>query len=201
MGDQLFPDDPRPVYVYSGDQEFDTGIVSFRGGPEQRRTMQKYPRYNYTLLYGLMSHADFQTFWNFYRTHYGAGESFFYWDQKSRFFETSYLEQFIAYGDGVLDTFDIPGKLGVSDSITVYLESTELVRDTDYSVLTGSGAGGADQIQILTGPVVTGGLLTCDFAGRLRVRVRFAEDEMSYSWFAASLFEYGLELRGLLPNA
>ncbi len=199
MGSQVYPDDPRPAYVFTGSQSFSTGIVEI-GSTEQRRIKQLYPKHNFTLLYDKLSNSELETFWEFYRRRWGPGDSFWYFDHRGRFYETNWYFEFIAVADGILSIFDIPGILGVTDTITVFQNSVPLVRDTDYQVLIGGGSGNADRIEFLIAPPVAGAQLACDFEGRIRVMSRFTDDEMTFEWFAASLFNSGLELTGLLPN-
>jgi hypothetical protein len=72
---------------------------------------------------------------------------------------------------------------------------------THYTISAGTGTSGADQIAFVTGsPDYTpsdGAIVTCDFTGYLRMKVRFTDDQLSREMFNYRLFRMGLSMTGL----
>lgn len=76
-------------------------------------------------------------------------------------------------GDAANDTFTIPGK--TTSSVTVYVDDVEKTLTTHYTILTGTGSNGEDQIEFTPGNIPgTDAVVTVDFTGRRRWYVRYA---------------------------
>jgi len=169
---------------------------------EQRKQKSVYAKYNVTLKYDYLSENDFKVLWNFYMAMKGSFYSFYIYDV---FLET-HNRLFVGMGDGVLDTFDIPGKTTSAQSI---YENGVLVYDcgvtvspqnVNCTILTGGGDESSDRVQFSV-PPASGYPVTCTFIGYLRMYVRFKEDNLSREHFEYKAFKTGIELQGLIPGA
>jgi hypothetical protein len=106
----------------------------------------------------------------------------------------AHVDQYIGTGDGTTEIFDIPGRS--TSSQTIYVDSVEQTVTTDYVILTGGGTSSSDRVDFVSPPAL-GAIITCDFSGYLRMRVKFAEDQMSYDLFVTTLYNVGLSMKGL----
>ena len=185
--------DPKPRYPLHTEIEFGTLISAFDGGTEQRRQKLLYPRYNVTIRYNAISKTEAQTLWNFYVARKGSYESFFCYDLALLLQHSfAHTDQYCGTGDSATTIFDIPGRS--TSSRTVYLDNIEQTSGITY--LTGGGASSADRIQFSAAPT-SGEIITVDFAGYLRMKVRFAEDKLTRENFVYKLYSYGIQLKGL----
>jgi len=185
-----FPTDPAPIYPLVIEPEWKTLISNLDGGGEDRRQKWLYPKYNVRLKYSPLTKAEMQTLWNFYLARRGAYEAFYIYDLVSM----DHDGQYCATADGSTDIFDLPGK--ATSSQTIYLDGIEQTVTTDYSILTGGGESDSDRVDFVSAPAA-GAIVTADFTGFLRMRVRFAQDKLSREMFSYLLFNHGLELKGL----
>ena len=189
-----FPESPAPVYPLTISPRFSTIVTGMDSGLEERTAKWLFPKYDITVRYQALSSTDAQILWNFYLARKGSYEAFYIYDLSLMALVTkAHVDQYVATGDGTTDTWDIPGRS--TSSHTIYIDGTE-INAANYSILTGGGASSADRIEFDTAPVL-GEIVTVDFSGYLRIRARFAQDQMSSELFATSLFNIGLELRGL----
>lgn len=69
---------------------------------------------------------------------------------------------------------------GITTSgVSIYVDGTlKTAGGVDYTLVVGGGAGGADRILFVSYPT-TGDLITSNFTGYLRIKARFADDELS----------------------
>lgn len=118
----------------------------------------------------------------------GRAEAFHFYFRRSG----SHKAQYVAYGDGVLTTFDLPGKS--TSSQTIYLDGA--AQGSGYTILTGGGSSSSDRVQF-DAAIPLGQLITCDFTGFLRNRCRFEEDRMTEERFYTTCYRTGLRLKGL----
>lgn len=170
-----------------------TIISEMDAGNEQRKQKSTYAIYDVSLKYDHLTITEFQTIWNFYMARRGAYEAFYIYDKISMTHGETNMPVYIGLGDGVITTFDIPGKTTTSQSI--YLDGS-LVGGGNYSILTGGGAESSDRVQFTAAPG-SGILITCKFTGYLRIRCRFEEDKLSRESFNYSALRTGLKFRGL----
>jgi len=84
--------------------------------------------------------------------------------------------------------FELPSKS--TTGLTVYVNGTS----TGVTFLSGGGDEGVDRIQFATAPA-HGALITADFTGQQRFRMRFKEDMGSKSLFLSVLYNMGLALQ------
>jgi len=198
------PSDPMPVYPLVIAPQWHTLISQFDSGKEQRRQKQLFPTYNIKVRYNALTRREMEKLWNFYMARKGALESFYFFDKAVH----RHTNQFIGIGDGQRRVFDIPAKdtkqKGKEEGRIVYVngkkQSTNVQTGQIEKFITGEGIGGSDQVKFKDRSAfipAMGEVLTCDFTGRLRIRCRFAQDNLSRELFATMLFRFGIELKGL----
>ena len=83
-----------------------------------------------------------------------------------------------------------------TSSQKIYINGVKQVVTVQYSILIGGGAESSDRVRFVTAPAVNE-IISCDFAGYMRNRCRFANDKMTRTQFAHALYSTGLELKGL----
>jgi uncharacterized protein (TIGR02217 family) len=190
---QVFPESPAPNFGYTLTPRWDTMIKRVRSGAEQRRGKLTYAQYDAELLYDVLTQSEMvDEFYEFYMAHKGALTAFWFYDIISH----AHKGLYVGTGDGSTEVFDLPGKS--TSSQTIYVDGVEQTVTTDYVILTGGGDGNADRVDFVT-PPSEGQVVTCDFTGYLRCRMRFEEDEMDRTLFSVALFKTGLKLKGLAP--
>lgn len=185
----LYPETPNPVDPISTEQEWKTLISPRGGGKEQRRSKWSFAKYNIGLTYDLITpRSQMQILWDFYSARKGAAEAFYFYFR----YLGSHKNLYIAYGDGVLSTFDIPGKS--TSSHILYFDGA--AQGSGWTKVTGGGAEDSDRVTFDSIPPL-GTLITCDFTGYLRSRNRFEQDTMAEERFYLVCFSTGLRLKGL----
>ena len=186
----LYPEIPIPNFPYDLTENWKTIVSAFDSGKEQRRQKQIYAKYDMGFAYSVLSVAEVATLWNFYNARRGAYEAFYAYTPDLALWTGLY----IGMGDGEETTFDIPGKNTAAQKI--YIQDVEQTITDDYSILEGGGAEGADRVLFVEAPEVNA-IITCDFAGRMRIRCRFEEDKLTKQNFTYQLFSTGIKLKGL----
>ena len=184
----VFPSSPVYTYPVIFTPVWNTLTSDFENGAEQRRQKWLYAKYDVEIKFNNLSTSDAKTIYEFYMARKGSYESFYFFDPYS--FE--HVGLYIGTADGVTDIFDIPGK---STSSRVLYENGGVV-SSGVSYLVGGGDGAADRIDYVT-PPADGTIITIDFAGFVRAKVKFKEDNLNRDNFTLSLFKYGLELKGV----
>ena len=185
--------DPTPRYPLLIETEFNTLISGFDGGGEQRRQKLLYPRYNLTIKYKAITKTEAQTLYNFYLARGGSYESFFIYDLSLLLLHSfTHTGQYMGTGDGSTTTFDVPGRS--TSSRTVYIDGAD--ETASGSFLTGGGSSDSDRFTFNTAPIA-GAIVTIDFTGYLRMKVRFADDKLTRENFVMALYSYGIKLKGV----
>jgi len=193
-----YPETPRPIYPLTVTPVWKT-LISLQGtGKEQRRQKSLFPVYDVIINYHALSAADAKTLWEFYMARKGAYEAFYIYDL-ALLADVSFnhTDQYCGTGDAATDTFDLPGRS--TSSQVIYIDGATQSTPGDYSILTGGGVSNSDRVQFTSAPA-EGAIITCDFAGFLRIRARFKEDRLDRDLFLTKLFRYGIELKGLKPS-
>ncbi len=188
----LYPESPAPEFSAIFKARWKTIISPFDNGKEVRKQKQFFAQYDMSFLYNLLTPAEFQTLWNFYQARKGAYESFYAYAVDSADYDALY----VATADGVLSTFDIPGKSTSAQSIYINGVLQSGVSPVAYTVLVGGGQEDSDRVQFVSTPTI-GSVITCDFTGYLRNRCRFRVDEITRELFSVAIYKTGLELKGL----
>jgi uncharacterized protein (TIGR02217 family) len=168
-------------------------------GAEQRRQLWTFPKYDVSVQYDELDFNELRTLYAFYMARRGAYEGFFVFDLASLAgIILAHESQYVGRGDGVTTSFAVPGKN--TSAHKFYVDGSEL-GSTFFSVTPSAGADGADLVEFTSGYVPhEHSIISCDFTGDLRMRVRFAKDKQDYKLFAATAYTTGVELYGLGPE-
>lgn len=186
----VYPSTPSPTFPYVLEPEWRTLITPFDDGSEQRRQKWLYSKYNVRLSYYGLSATASNTLWEFYQARKGSYEAFHFFEPLDA---SSHTGLYVGIGDSTTVNFDIPAK--ETASRVTYING---VVTTSVSYTTAAGTDGSDRVTFSVAPTSTE-TITCDFVGKLRVRCRFAEDNLSREFFNEKLFSYGITLKGLAP--
>ena len=167
---EVYPATPKPSFSYVLDHQFRTLITDFESGTEARNKRWRFPKRTFVIIYKVMEFiaSERDAIYEFYQNRLGIHEPFWYFD----FQERKWIDQKVGYGDGVEDTFDLPGNGTI---IAVYIDEVATV---DYSFSGGTGEGGADQI-IFDSIPANKSILTADFTGYLRIQGHFKDDKLT----------------------
>lgn len=188
-----YPTDPEPIYPFSITSEYKTIISTKETGTELATEQWRFPKRSLSLKYDIReSLSGVNTLWNFYKSRRGAYLPFWFFDLYSMDSDgslPSHTDEYAGRGDGVTTVFDLPGKS--SSAQKVYLDGVETV---DFTISAGTGDGSADQIDFGATAPTLGVLITTDFTGYLRMRMRFAADKLTKELFEYMAFRFGIEL-------
>jgi hypothetical protein len=142
-------------------------------------------RFNYTEV----DEDEMQGIWDFYMARKGSHEAFYIYDFMTLMDHESL---FCGTGDGSTSTFDIPGRSTSSHSL--YIDGVD--QPSGWEVFYGGGDGGSDEVAFSV-PPSDGEDVTIDFTGYLRIRCRFADDNLSRRTLLGIAFGFGISLKGL----
>ncbi len=184
----VYPTTPVPQYSYMFEQEYKTQISNYETGLEYRRRGWRFPKRTFTLKYNVltMTTAQRDALYEFFVLSQGGYVPFYYFDFGIR----RITDEFVAYGDAIKDTFDLPSKDTMDDAtLNVYVDAVE----SNWIFGDGAGAGGVDTVELPAIPA-DGALITTDFNGKLRIKARFKEDRMSEEIFSRYLTRFGLSI-------
>jgi hypothetical protein len=161
-------------------------------GVEQRKQKWLYPKRIITLHYRFITKAEARTLWAFYIARKGSYEAFSFFYPVSN----TYTTEYVGTGDGTTLVFNLPCK--TASSYTLYVDGVaQTAGGTDYTFGALGGADGADKATFVAAPA-DGARITFSFTGYLKVRARFAEDNMDFETFYDRLINSELKLQGLL---
>ncbi len=183
-----FPSTPIPSYALIQAQRYRTTVSAFDGGAEQRRRRQLFPRFDVSLRYEGLTLAEFRTLRQFHQARSGAWEEFYFYALEA----DDWTGLYVATGDGTTQIVDLPGK-ATSDQ-AIYCDNVE--QETGWEILTGGGEASADRVSFTEAPG-SGVIVTCDLTGLLRIRCRFAEDNLFSEWYDWDRRRAAVELKGL----
>lgn len=185
-----YPTDPKPSFPCEISIEYKTLISQFETGKELAHQQWRFPKRHINLQYNVLTMSEIKSLWDFYVSRKGSLLPFLFFDTYSKDNgnnPNSYIDEFVGRSEGSTIIFDIPGK---STSLqTIYVDGIS----TAVTILTGTGDGGADQAQFSSAPL-DGSLITIDFTGHIRYKMRFAQDKLSKEFFTVMLYKVGIEL-------
>lgn len=188
-----YPTTPKPRYPFTLTPEFSTLVSNFDGGQEQRRSKQLFPIYDVTVNYKYLSITDVKTLYEFYMEMKGMYEAFYIFDQVEHLLHTFiHKGQYCATADGTSTIYDIPGKS--TSAQTIYVDNVD--ETSGCNILVGGGNSDSDRIEFTVAPVA-GNIITADFAGHLRMKVRFANDKLARTNVVGNFYSYSIQLKGL----
>lgn len=200
-----FPEsNPTPNYPFNLIPRWGTSKVELSGdvGVVQKRSSIVFPIFDVIVTYTHLTLENAQTIVKFFNARRGGYEPFYIYDMASAIGDTLDWESlYCGIGNGSITTFDIPGR-STSDQ-TVYVSGVQQTLVTDYTISSGTGTSGADQIVFEAGSIPEAGQnVSVDFTGHLRCRVCFDSDEMSRETFIMRFTRYGqIKLIGQEPFA
>lgn len=193
----VYPEDPKPIYPLIVSPQWDTLMAGKTdSGKEQRRQKSLFPVFDLTIKYHALGATDTSTLYDFYQaTGQGAYGEFYTFDPS---LHTSiallHTSMYIGAGDGSTVLFTVPGRS--TTSLSIYVDGVLQTVATNYTVSTGTGEGSADQVTFVTAPQ-TGAVIYCSFYGYPRYKTRFLHDSMPFELFVRSLYQFGVQLKGL----
>lgn len=129
--------------------------------------------------------------WQFYVARKGGYEAFTYYLYQIN----SYVGEYVGTGDGVTTVYNLPS--AQASDYTVYVNGGAQELGVAYTFSLTGGADGADKITFANPPPV-GEHITVNFTGYLKIRCRFAEDEMDYTTFMNRIVNTGLSIEGVI---
>lgn len=161
-------------------------------GREKRRRKWLYPKRDVSVVHEGLTKAQIATLYDFYMARSGSYEAFSFFLTLSN----TYTGEYVGTGDGSTTGFDLPGN--ETGGWLIY-HNAILVESLNYTIYEGGGADGADRIVFTVAPN-SGVAITATFTGKLRIRGRFLEDNMTYETFYDRIVNTGLQIRGLLND-
>lgn len=187
---------PKPNYPLIITPRFRVLASDLDAGNEQRRLKQEFPKFDVRVTYdGFLTKAEMDVLWNFYLARKGGYEAFYIYDMADvlNVTSTSYTDLYVGTGDGSTATFDIPGRS--TSSQTLYIDGVE---DETAAFLTGGGDSSSDRVTPTSAPAA-GEVISVDFTGIMRYRVRFGLDKgLSRELFETVYYRAGgIDLVGL----
>ncbi len=187
-----YPENPSPSRLTFEAEWLTLKTPPTDSGKEQRRQKLLFPRYNVEINYPEeeVDLEQMNNLWDFYMARKGELEPFYVYDW---LVSKSHAEQYCGTADGSTAVFDIPGRSTMLWSI--YSDGV-LVDPADYTILTGGGASNSDRVEYDSNPTA-GVIVTADFSGYLRARVRFEDDKLARETFLGVLFSFGIRMKGL----
>jgi hypothetical protein len=165
-----------PIPPYPNEEDFEvtprwmTVVSNFDALNEQRKQKALFAVYNVAFSYEHLTVSEEQTLWAFYMARKGSYEAFYIYD----IYSWPHTGLFVGWGDASTFTFDLQGK--TTSAQAIYLDG--VLQSSGYTIVSGGGAEGSDRVTFDAAPAA-GVLITCDFTGYLRARVRYKEDKLS----------------------
>lgn len=189
---------PTPNYPLRIGPRFKNLVSELDSGNEQRRNKQEFPKYDVFVNYNKpLTKTEMDVLWNFYLARKGRYEAFYIYELGDVINQTStiFTDQYVNTANGTTATFDIPGRS--TSGQTLYIDGVE---DSSASFLSGGGNSNSDRVTPTSTPSA-GQILTVDFTGLLRMRVRFLHDnKFNRELFVTNFYRVGgIELKGLKP--
>lgn len=160
-----------------------TKITELETGREFRRTNWLRPKREITLKYSHITADELKRIYNFYHNMKGPLNNFIYF----HFTKKEWEDEYIGRAESSKETFELPVKL---EGLESFILKRNGERYSDY-ILTEMGEG-RDNITIMG--ISSGDLITCDFKGYPALKMRFKDDEIVESQFAAFLSNIGITL-------
>jgi hypothetical protein len=173
-------------------------------GEENRKQKWLYPKRDISMVYQALTKNDAETLWEFYIARGGPYESFSWFESTGLGTPRTYTSEYVGTGDSTTLVFNLPA-VESSASHTVYVGGTSAAT-TDYTFSAGGGSDGEDKVTFIAtstggpGAPTTTEKVTYSFTGRLKIRSRFADDNLSYQNFFDRLVNSSIKLKGMLNS-
>jgi len=171
--------------------EFRTLASEYESGLEVTKQKRLFARRHFDLKYQTITLAEAKTLWQFYLSRKGKHLPFNLFLP----FANDYTGEYVGTGNATTVIYNLPCK--TSSARAIYVANQLQTSGTDYTFSAATGEDGADKITFAVAPTL-GQYITCDFTGRLKIRGKFAEDQMTFETFYNRLANTGLKIKGLL---
>lgn len=163
-------------------------------GAEQSKQKWLFPKRDLTLKYRLLTRSKARTLWQFYIDQKGRAQIWNFFMQEAD--ADTYVKEYVGTGDGSTTVFNLPSKLAAS--YTLYVNNiAKTGGGVDYTFSAEGGTDGADQVTFTAAPA-EGLYITWSFTGRLKIRSKFAEDNLDFDTFFTRLVTIGVKTKGQL---
>jgi len=184
-GIAVYPSDIIPDLPIEIEDVRKTYITRLERGREFRRTNWFKGKKEVRLKYSKITLADISRLYNFFRQMNGALEDFVFVSPT----KDEWISEYIGRADSSDEAFELPVKLGDSLAyVKIYKNGALLNKGYEFvEVETGRD-------NVLISGLTAGDLITCDFYGKIALKMRFQDDRMSKQQFAAMLFSTGVGL-------
>jgi hypothetical protein len=173
-------------------------------GEENRKQKWIYPKRDVTMSYQALSKDDAEAIYEYYIKRGGSYGSFSWFESSGLGTPRTYTSEYVGTGDSTTLIFNLPA-VESSASHTVYVAGTS-ANSTNYTFNAGGGPDNEDKITFIAsttggpGPPTSTEKVTYSFTGRLKIRSRFAEDNLTYQTMYDRLVNTGVKLKGLLNS-
>jgi len=168
-------------------------IKAYEDGSESAKQKWLYPKRNFKLSYSNISKEEALILWQMFINCGGQYLPFSFFDYTSNV----YTKEYVGVGDGVTTQFSLPSKSAIDR--TLYLDNLIQSESTNWTFTSNGGSDSEDLCTFSSAPLA-GSIITFSFTGYLKVRCRFANDNLDYDTFYKILNTTGIELRGLLNS-
>ncbi len=162
-----------------------TYITELETGREFRRTNWLRPKRAVKLKYNNIGFSELFELYNFYKSMKGSLYDFIYIHFTKVDWEDEYIGRVIE--DENYLSAELPVKF---DSVEKFYLKKNGEMYSDFKIT--ENPSGRDLINVYN--LQKGDLITCDFIGKPALKMRFKEDELDVSQFAAMIFVLGIEL-------
>ncbi|RLA87311.1 MAG: hypothetical protein DRG40_00685 [Deltaproteobacteria bacterium] len=187
---EVFPQNIIYPYPIEVEEIWKTLITDFESGKEQRRRRWAFPKRKVRIKFSPLQETEARTLWEFYHARQGAFEAFwFVWPYADR-----WTDEYVGTGDGSTTTWDLPSVDTDPDTVQVYVDGLSV----SFTFLEGGGQAGADRVQLAVAPE-EGEVVTADFEGKLRIKARFAADNLTKELFKYAAWTIGVEILEVKP--
>ncbi|MEW5805027.1 MAG: DUF2460 domain-containing protein [bacterium] len=166
-------------------ENWKTRITDFQSGRERRLKLWAFPKRSISLSHQTIKREEMNEIWQFYHARCGAWDPFWFLLP----LPDTWNKEYVGTGDNTTQIFDLPSKSTTPDSVTVYVDEVSVL----FNFLSGGGQAECDRVELVIPPSL-GAVITADFYGNLRLKTRFAMDNLTKDMFAYLLFnaEVGL---------
>ena len=183
---EIFPEILIIAYPLPIRGQWKTDITDFKSGKEQRNKVWPFSKKRVPLNCKHLKQDEMADLWKFYQLRSGAHEAFWFVAPLADY----WYNEYVGRGDDSTTIFDLPSKETEEESVEVFVDGGS----TSITFLEGGGQAGADRIQFSAAPS-EGAVITADFKGRLRLKARFAVDDLTKELFSLLAFSAQLELQ------
>lgn len=174
---------------------FKTLVSEFDGlGEEQSKQKYLFVKRDISLKYRLMTRTKARILWQFYLDRKGRHQAFNFFMQPAEV--DTYVKEYVGTADGSTVVFNAPSR--DAEDYTLYVDNVaKTPGGVDYTLALQAGTDSADKITFTAAPAL-GLYITWSFTGQLKIRSKFAEDNMNFDTFFTRLTSTGLGLKGQL---